>query len=62
MNSIVSIKQLKATMLKEISNHELTKKGANDGVEDNKKTILNVKESYLQDISQKTMFDEVYKN
>ena len=38
-------------MLKEISNHELTKKGANDGVEDNKKTILNVKESYLQDIS-----------
>lgn len=49
-------------MLKEISKYEQSQKETIDGVDDKFKTKENMKEVYVSDICQKTMFDEVYKN
>lgn len=49
-------------MLREINKYELSKKGTGDDIEDRKKYIGIMKEVYLEEISSKTMFDEVYNN
>lgn len=59
---MVSIKQLKNKMQKEITKFEKFKKLNVDDAENKKKIVDNLKEMYLKDISEKTMFDEVYKN
>lgn len=48
-------------MLKEISEYEKIKKDTNGESENNKKVVTQLKENFLEDISQKTMFDELYK-
>eukprot|EP00347_Sterkiella_histriomuscorum_P024380 403331322 len=62
LNSIISIKALKNKMQKEITRFEKFKKLQLDDADNKKKIADNMKEMFLQDISQKTMFDEVYKN
>ena len=41
--------------------YEKEKKDAEDGVEEEKKAVVQVKDNMLEDISSKTLFDEVYK-
>ena len=60
-NSIKGVKELQANMLKEISKYEQSQKETNEEVDDRYKIKENVKEVYVQDLCQKTMFDEVYK-
>jgi uncharacterized protein with von Willebrand factor type A (vWA) domain len=49
-------------MQREITRFDKGKKSTLTGVENLKKITENMKEQYLSDISQKTMFDEVYRN
>lgn len=49
-------------MQREITRFDRGKKGTQEDVGNLKKITENMKEQYLSDISQKTMFDEVYKN
>mmetsp|Transcript_42923 Transcript_42923/g.41271 ORF Transcript_42923/g.41271 Transcript_42923/m.41271 type:complete len:124 (+) Transcript_42923:793-1164(+) len=60
--ALKSVKEMKTQMLREIDKIEKEKKTHSDGKDDNKKVVVNEKEAYLQEISQKTWFDEVYKN
>lgn len=62
LNSMLSVRALKVKMQKEITRFEKFKRLSLEKAENKKKITDNLKEMFLQDISQKTMFDEVYKN
>ena len=49
-------------MLREIARYDKIKKETNTGNDDQKKVVTNIKEGFLEEIFQNTMFDEVYKN
>jgi uncharacterized protein YeeX (DUF496 family) len=59
---VLSVKALKATMHRQISKVDRGNRLTTDVATDKKKITDNMKEVFLQDISSKTMFDEVYKN
>ena len=62
LNSVLSVRALKNKMQREITRFEKFKRVNLETAETRKKITDNLKEMFLQDISQKTMFDEVYKN
>lgn len=61
LNSLKSVAELKKQMLKEIDKVKENKKDTDVATEAYKKTIVNVKEGYMNSICEKVMFDEVYK-
>eukprot|EP00349_Pseudokeronopsis_sp_Brazil_P006806 CAMPEP_0202962618 /NCGR_PEP_ID=MMETSP1396-20130829/6724_1 /ASSEMBLY_ACC=CAM_ASM_000872 /TAXON_ID= /ORGANISM="Pseudokeronopsis sp., Strain Brazil" /LENGTH=107 /DNA_ID=CAMNT_0049683335 /DNA_START=812 /DNA_END=1135 /DNA_ORIENTATION=+ len=62
LGALKSVRELKTQMHREIDKLEREKKNRDQGKDDDKKVVVNEKEAYLQEISEKTMFDEVYKN
>lgn len=62
LNSVLSVRALKNKMQREITRFEKFKRLNVETADNRKKITDNLKEMFLQDISQKTMFDEVYKN
>ena len=53
---------MKRQMMKDMDSIDKRKGHVDQGKTDYKKVVGNEKEAYLQEVSQKTMFDEVYKN
>jgi hypothetical protein len=62
LNSVLSVRQLKAGMYKEISKLERINRATTYKQEENKELTENYKEDYLQDVAFNTIFSEVCKN